>query len=450
MKTLYFDVFSGASGDMILAALLDVGAPLDHLRTELSRLAIPGLTLDVEKVKRSGIMCSHLKLNWDNRDSQMNHRHLTHGDHAHQDHSHHDHAHQNHVHYNHEDHDHGHEHSGKRHYEHHHDKHINDESGFRNPRQILDIIKKAAYNDSVNSRCEKILMRLAKAEAEVHGVSVDEVHFHEIGAIDTIVDIAGICICLDALGVDRILFSTLTDGRGTITTRHGIMPVPVPAVVKLAEGFSFKRLDVESELLTPTGCAVLTALGEQIDGGLDGVIQKSGYGCGDKVLENNPNALRIFLAETTFADDTSQCPVWCIESDMDHISGEIMGDVAGRLMKQGALDVSWSPVFMKKGRPGYRLSVMCAPKTKQALIELVMVHTRTLGVRLQHMERVVAHREISTAQLLGSEIQEKYCSYGNTSFSKPEYESLAKLSETTGKPVIELLEEYFRQAKKKG
>jgi pyridinium-3,5-bisthiocarboxylic acid mononucleotide nickel chelatase len=408
MKTLYFDVFSGASGDMILSSLIDLDVPINYIRAELSGLAIPGFSMDVEKVKRSGIMCSHLKLDWADRHSHM---------HGH-DHTHHDHAH-------------------------------NDQDGFRNPRQILEIITKAKFKEPIIARCEKILMRLAQAEAAVHGVPVDEVHFHEIGAIDTIIDIAGISICIDYLGVERILFSTLTDGRGTVNTRHGIMPVPVPAVVKLCEGFALSRLDIESELLTPTGCASLVALGEQSETGFRGTIQKTGYGCGDKIFENSPNALRVFLIETSLDVHAGDDAIWCLESDMDHISGEIMADVAGRLMQQGSLDVSWCPVFMKKGRPGYRLSVICAQEKKQELIDLIMIHTRTLGVRMQRMERVVAHREVSTSELLKSEIQEKKCSYANTSFSKPEYESLAKLSKETGKPVIELIEEYCKKGNNK-
>jgi pyridinium-3,5-bisthiocarboxylic acid mononucleotide nickel chelatase len=402
MKTLYFDIFSGASGDMILSALIDLGVPIEHLRDELGKLHVPGLSIAVEKQKRSGIDCSHLILDWENRLAHLNHSH-THGHHHHDDHD-----------------------------------------SFRNPRQILEIIKNAGYPAAIFSRCEKIIRRLAEAEAAVHGVSVDEVHFHEIGAVDTIIDVTGISLCLHYLGVERITFSTLIDGRGTVHTRHGVMPVPVPAVAKLCEGFALAIVDIDSELLTPTGCAVLTALGEQLGSGFRGSIEKTGYGCGDKIFEKSPNALRAFLvkaADTIIAPDDH---AWCLESDMDHISGEIMGNAAERLMQAGALDVSWSPVFMKKGRPGYRLTVICDSVNKQALVDLIILHTRTLGVRIQRMERVIAHREAGQAKFLNEEIQEKHCTYKNVSFSKPEYESLSMLAEKTGRPVIELMEDYAK------
>lgn len=399
MKTLYFDVQCGASGDMILASLIDAGVPIAFLQESLSKLAIPGFSITVEKQTRSAILCSHLKLSWDEP-----------------------------VHHTHH-HEHGHSH---------------DEAAFRNPQEILAIILKAGFKESVYARCEKILMRLAHAEAAVHGIPVEKVHFHEIGAIDTIVDVAGISLCIDYLGVDRVAFSTLTDGRGTAQTRHGVMPVPVPAVAKLCEGYRLSIVNIESELLTPTGCAALVALGEQTALGISGCITATGYGCGDKQFDQTPNVLRVFCLETDEDVAGTADSIWCLESDMDHISGEIMADAAGRLLTAGALDVSWCPVFMKKGRPGYRLSVICEPKKKSELVDMIILHTRTLGVRMQRMERVLAKREAGETILFNSNIREKFCSYKGLSFSKPEYESLAGLSKVTGKPVIELMDEYIK------
>ena len=404
MRILYFDVQWGASGDMILSSLIDAGVPVDYLARELSKLSIPGFSINVDKQQRSGIQCSHLQLKWD-------------APHA-PSHSHH----------------HGHSH---------------DHGSFRNPRQILEVINKASYIGPVVARCEKILMRLAHAEAAVHGVSIDEVHFHEIGAIDTIVDISGISLCIDYLGIERIFFSTLVDGRGTVTTRHGVMPVPVPAVAKLCEGYSLSLRDIESELLTPTGCAVLIALGEQIDSLPGGSIRATGYGCGDKQFEAFPNMLRAFIMDSSDATQDNRDYVWCLESDMDHISGEIMGDVAARLLAANALDVAWCPVFMKKGRPGYRLSVLCNEETRQTLIDLIMLHTRTLGVRMQRIERVIAQRSTTTIEFFDTQFKEKYCSYNNVTFTKPEYESLAELSAKTGQPIIELMEEYIKSKRGK-
>jgi uncharacterized protein (TIGR00299 family) protein len=297
MKTLYFDVVSGASGDMVLSSLIDIGVPMEYLRAELAKLSIPGFTLDVEKQKRSGISAGHLVLNWDTP------------------------------------------------------------KVYRHVHQILDMIKAAHYPARVYDRCHSVLMRLGQAEAKVHDIPLEKVHFHEIGAVDTIVDVAGICLALEYLDVGEILFSTLTDGKGTVETSHGKMPVPVPAVAEMAQGFDLKILDIEAELLTPTGCAVLTGLGRQQTSGFSGSIVRTGYGCGAKVLDKTPNILRVFLTESEA--QTSGDSVCVIESDMDHISGEIMADASSRLMRQGALDASWTPVFMKKGRPGYRLTVVC-------------------------------------------------------------------------------------------
>jgi pyridinium-3,5-bisthiocarboxylic acid mononucleotide nickel chelatase len=388
MKTLYFDVSSGASGDMILSSLIDVGVPLEYLRTELGRLSIPGFSIDCELQKRSGISARHLVLNWD---SPKAYRHID---------------------------------------------------------QILDMIKSAHYPDRVLSRCTKVITAIGRAEAKVHDMPLEKVHFHEIGAVDTIVDVTGICCALEYLDVGEILFSSLTDGRGTVATAHGVMPVPVPAVAEMAVGFDLRILDVETELLTPTGCAVLTALGTQRPSGFSGTILKTGYGCGSKVLDKTANVLRVFLAEPS-SQAASGDTVTVIESDMDHVSGEIMADVSARLMRQGALDAAWTPVFMKKGRPGYRLTVLCAPDAdaQQALIDAIMVGTRTLGVRFHTARRVVAERKQADGVLRGEAIREKQCSYKGHSFAKPEYESLAALSEKTGVPVIELLEEYFKGKK---
>jgi hypothetical protein len=287
-----------------------------------------------------------------------------------------------------------------------------------------------------------VLGKLGTAEAKVHGIPVEKVHFHEVGAVDTIIDIAGISLALEYLGIGEFSFSALTDGRGTVTTQHGVMPIPVPAVAEMAVGFDIRILDIDGELLTPTGCAVLTALGKQEKNGVSGAVLASGYGCGDKVFDKAPNVLRVFLVERD--SPSSHNKVIVLESDMDHISGEIMGDVAARLMREGALDVSWLPVFMKKGRPGYRLTVICAPDKQGILADTVMIHTRTLGVRMRIDDRIIAGRSSSTGSLRGEPVEQKTCAYKGHSFTKPEYEALARISERTGVPVVELMEEFVK------
>jgi uncharacterized protein (DUF111 family) len=245
------------------------------------------------------------------------------------------------------------------------------------------------------------------------------------------------------LKTDEIRFSSLTEGHGTIRTGHGIMPVPAPATVHLMKGLHVTRLDIPTELLTPTGAALLTTLGTQALACPAGVVRKTGHGCGAKVFENHPNYLRAMLIETEEAGPAhGRDTVTVLETDMDHISGEIMGNAGAVLLENGALDVSWTPVFMKKGRPGYRLSVIASPKKSAALIDLIMIHTRTLGVRIQTIQRVIAEREIKSGNFLGYRVSEKRCSYKGHTFSKIENDDLVKISKKKKLPVIELIERY--------
>lgn len=392
MKTAYFDLMCGASGDMILAALLDAGASLDALRDGLSRLGLSGLRVDIRPTRRSGMQCSQMVFAWDDARS---YRHLP---------------------------------------------------------DILGMIGKAGYSAEVYERCEKILYRLAEAEAAVHGIDIEKVHFHEIGAVDTIVDVAGICLCLESLGIGRVMFSEITVGHGTVEIEHGRLPVPVPATTRMIQGLRMRSLDVSTEILTPTGCAVLTALGEQSPGLPPGAVTRTGYGCGTKVFDHQPNALRVLLMDTgaEHAGDADQDTVCVLESDMDHISGECMAHAAQACLDAGALDISWSPLFMKKGRPGYRLTVMCTPKDTNRLIDTVIAQTRTLGVRYRDTSRVVARREVRTREFMGHEVEEKTCTYRGRSFSKLEYESLAALARTTGRALPDIVDEYLREGGRTG
>jgi len=385
MRTLYVDLLSGAAGDMLLASLIDLGFPVSLLEEHLAGLPIEHIHLQVEKAVRNGISATLF---------------TPHCGHSHEH------------------------------------RHLKD---------ILAILQKGSVAPALYERCKKVLDRLADAEAKVHGISRDHVHFHEIGALDTIVDILGFCVALDYFKIDRLQFSTLTDGHGTVNVAHGVMPVPVPATAVMIEGLRLRTLPVATELLTPTGAALLTALGEQVEAGSGGTVVGIGYGCGSKVFENHPNFLRIVLFETEdrsedgYADQVIVC-----ESDLDHVSGEIMGDVAGRLFDAGALDVCWIPVYMKKGRPGYRLSVTAPLELSQKMADMIIRQTRTLGVRMQKIDRVTAGRSITTTTIGDAEYMEKQCVYKGYSFSKPEYESLAALSRKKGCSVIDIMEEYLR------
>ena len=383
-RILYFDCAGGASGDMILAALTDLGVPAGHLNRKCARLRVPGLSIAAIKEKRGGIACRRMVMRWQ---SPKAYRHLP---------------------------------------------------------EIIGMIRRARFGKKVSARCEAVLDRLAAAEAKAHGIPKSKVHFHEIGAVDTIVDVAGTCLALEYLKVGDIRFGTLTEGHGTIRTEHGVLPVPAPATAIMMKGFHVTRVDVPSELLTPTGAALLTTFGAQSLTCPAGVIKKIGHGCGTKVFNNHPNFLRAMLVETEDEPDAraGRDEVAVIETDMDHMSGEIMGNAGGVLMENGALDVSWMPVYMKKGRPGYRLTVIAPPKKSSALIDLVMVHTRTLGVRVRNVHRVIAEREIKSVGFSGYRVSEKRCRYKGHSFSKIENDDLVRISQKKRIPVIELLEKY--------
>jgi pyridinium-3,5-bisthiocarboxylic acid mononucleotide nickel chelatase len=385
MRILYFDILCGAAGDMLLASLIDCGFPVELLQKQLDALPIEPIELKVEKVVRSGVACTQFtpKLGHTHE-----HRHLT---------------------------------------------------------DILSILTNGNIASSLYVKCEKVLDRLAEAEAKVHGISKEKVHFHEIGALDTIVDILGFCMAIEYFKVDEICFSTLTDGYGTITVAHGVMPVPVPATAVMMEGYAHKTLPIATELLTPTGAALLTALGRQLPDTWEGTVTKTGYGCGTKVFEEHPNFIRALLLEKdTTATAADRDTVLLLESDMDHISGEIMGNVAGLLLDEGALDVSWLPLYMKKGRPGYRLSVIVKEPDGPKTIDTIIRHTRTLGVRMQRIERAIAKRSASTTTISGTACDEKNCTYKDYSFTKPEYEALAALARKKGCSVLDLTEVYLR------
>lgn len=384
MRTVFFDLVCGASGDMILASLIELGFSVDFLEQQLDKLGIGQIRIGIEKVKRNGISCTYITPEWQ---KPTNYRHIT---------------------------------------------------------EILKILNRGKYPPRVLQRCRLILDRLATAESQVHGIEKEQVHFHEIGAVDTIIDVLGVCLALEFFDVEQILFSTITEGHGSITSEHGTMPVPVPATANMMQNFQVKTLDIPTELCTPTGAAILTALGKQVVNGIDGYVVKSGYGCGTKVFKDHPNVIRAFLLDNNCENQYQMDTISMLETDMDHISGEIMGDVSKKLIAQGALDVSWTPIFMKKGRPGYRLQVMTGIDDYQKMIDLIMVNTRTLGVRIQKLQRALAKRNSAEFEFMGQKLSEKQCSFKGYSFSKLEYEALEQISNSTGNPILDLMEKYVQ------
>jgi uncharacterized protein (TIGR00299 family) protein len=385
MQHLFVDCLSGASGDMLLASLFDIGFPLDYCIKRLESLKIESVSIDIKKVERNGILCTFI-----DPVSEPSH----------------------------------------------HYRHFTD---------ILTILHSGTLEEGIVRRAEKVFTYLAEAEAHVHNIPIEKVHFHEIGAVDTIIDIVGFCAALEYFKIDTVYYSTLTDGFGTVKAAHGIMPIPVPAVAVLIQGKRFRSLPIETELLTPTGAAILTALGTQVQTTPEGIVSRSGYGCGSKVFEHHPNYIRTMLIEAgDSVSDGKGDLVSVIESDMDHISGELMGYATRQLFENGALDVIWIPVFMKKGRPGYRVSVISKPETAIDLSNLLIKTTRTLGVRIENKKRIIASRDSTEIMFAGSVCSEKMCSFGDYSFSKLEFEDIERIARQSNIPVMDVIESYIR------
>ncbi|MGE5671416.1 MAG: nickel pincer cofactor biosynthesis protein LarC [Fibrobacterota bacterium] len=379
MKKIYFDIVSGASGDMLLASLVDLGVPVAFLNEQYAKMPLEHIHLTAEKVDRNGMQCTLI-------DPKFEHSHE-----------------------------------------------------YRHLHQILDIIKAGGFSDTVYAKCEAVLNAIAEAEANVHGVDKHHIHFHEIGAVDTILDITGVVLGLEYLGIESVEFSTITDGHGTVKTAHGVIPVPVPATAELIKGFELKIIDVPTELVTPTGAALLTVLGKQKKG-MSGTVVSIGCSCGTKRFDNHPNILRAFVLDEK--EDGSIEEIVVLETDMDHISGEIMGHAAQVLFDNGALDVSWIPLYMKKGRPAYRLSVIASVNGYQTLVDQILLQTRTLGVRIQKMQRAVATRSFRQVSFSGHELTEKVCEYKGKSFTKLEYDALCSLAKERNVTLVDLIEEY--------
>ncbi len=388
MQHLFFDLLSGASGDMLLASLFDIGFPVEYCIKRLESLNIESIKIDVKKVERNGILCTIID---PVSEPSHDYRHYT---------------------------------------------------------DILAILRGGKLEEGIVLRAEKVFTHLAQAEARVHNIPLEKVHFHEIGAVDTIIDIVGFCAAMEYFKIDTVYYSTLTDGFGTVKAAHGVMPVPVPAVAVLIQGKRFRSLPVETELLTPTGAAILTALGTQVQTTPEGIVVRSGYGCGSKVFEHHPNYIRTMLLETgDCAGGGIDDNVSVIESDMDHISGELMGYTTRQLFENGALDVIWIPVFMKKGRPGYRVSVVSKPEITIALSNLLIKTTRTLGVRIENKKRIIACRDLNGINFEGSDCSEKHCSIGGYSFSKLEFDDLERIARQSNVPVMDIIEKYVRSKK---
>jgi pyridinium-3,5-bisthiocarboxylic acid mononucleotide nickel chelatase len=374
MKICYLDAFSGISGDMTVGALVDAGASAGALIDALEQLGT-GARFSVEKTARGGIAASKFRV--EAGAEPVKHRHLSH---------------------------------------------------------ILAMIEKSSIAGRAKHNASEVFRRLGEAEAQVHGVPIEKVHFHEVGAVDSIADIVGACVTLDLLGVEEVHSSAINVGSGTVKTEHGVLPVPAPATALLLAGKPIYARGPEMELTTPTGAALATTLAASF-GPLPAMrISSIGHGAGDRDFPAQPNVLRVLIGEGTHAPEATLVSV--IEANIDDSSPQVLGYALERLLEAGALDVTLSGLQMKKNRPGSLLRVIAKPEDQERLAQIVFAETSTLGLRIHAAERRIQERRVVTVETSFGPVRGKVAGQG--SFA-PEYDDCRAIATRTGTPLKDVL-----------
>jgi pyridinium-3,5-bisthiocarboxylic acid mononucleotide nickel chelatase len=392
MKLAYFDCFSGISGDMTLGALVDAGCAVEHLRAELRGLQVPGWDLTAEKVWKNGMAATYVKVVTE------------------------------------------------------------DQSKHRSLGAILEILEKSQLSKGVRERAGAIFRKLGEAEARVHDVPVEKIHFHEVGAVDAIVDIVGACIGFEALGIEKFACSPLNVGGGTAKMAHGVLPVPAPATATLLQGMPTYSNGVQKELVTPTGAAIVATLCDSFGPQPAMSVSAIGYGAGTADLEGQPNVVRIMVGETaekSVAGFDEEIAV--VEANLDDMNPQIYGYFLEKALGAGALDVYTTPVQMKKNRPGTLLTVLCKPQDTNALMSLIFAETTTFGVRTYRAQRRVLPREWVNVGTEFGEVRIKVSRVnGRILHVAPEFEDCRKLAEEKDVPLHRVIASALRSYEKGG
>ena len=445
-KTLYLECYSGISGDMTVAALLDLGVDRSVLDRVLKSLKVSGFETKISRVVKSGIdACDFdvvLDKEHENHDHDMEylhgHHHKGHENNHFYDHNH---AHEDEAEHFHS-HEHNHAHGAGSVQDHHHHEH-------RGIKEITYIIEHSAMTENAKKIALRIFEILAEAESKAHNVPVDQVHFHEVGAVDSIVDIVSVAVCLDDLDITEVIVPVLCEGRGTVRCQHGILPIPVPAVANIvsANHLHLKMTEVEGELVTPTGAAIVAAVKTKDKLPETFEIQKIGIGAGKRQYEC-PGILRAMIISESTEQAKGRNPkaenqetkdtIIKMETNIDDCSGEVLGFVMERLMKAGARDVHYVPVFMKKNRPAWVLNVICKEEDMETLQNIIFEETTTIGIRYSRMERTILPRETRTLPTPWGEVLAKVCTLNGKEQLYPEYESVAQLSREKEIPFAEI------------
>lgn len=397
MKTLYFDCTSGICGNMVLGALLEIVGDDNYLLDELKKIKADGYIINISKKDKNGILGKYVEVLVDGED-EYGHVHILEGEPQH-------------------------------HHEH------------RNLEDVNTIIDESKLDANTKDLAKRIFLRVAKAEAIVHGKDLTEVYFHEVGAIDSIVDIIGTAILINKINPDKIYSSIVNEGRGFIKCAHGVMSVPAPATTKIMQEGKvlFKQIDVDTELVTPTGAAIIAELAEEYNNMPAMRIEKIGLGAGTKDIENIPNLLRVVLGEEIENHKPIEENDFVVmETNIDDCSGEILGYTLEKLLKEGALDAFYTPIFMKKNRPAYRLTVTARAKDREKLQNIIFTETTTIGIRYRFENRSCLEREEVKVKTKYGMVKGKKVKVEDKVFVYPEFESIKKIAEEKNIPIKEL------------
>lgn len=384
---LLFDMQTGASGDMILGALFDLGLDFAEWKRGIDSLGLSGLDLRVERVEKQGLAAARFRV-----DAPHEHAH-------------------------------------------------------RGLADIRAILQRGALPARALERARAVFTRLAETEARMHGVPVEQIHFHEVGALDAIVDIAGACLGFEMLGISEFFTTPFTFGSGTVKAAHGVLAVPVPATVALTEGFPSRRTGLPGELVTPTGAALIATLSRPVPDGFTSVLVKAGYGAGSRDLPGIANVLRLCLMRASAAD-VSGYAMFQVECNLDNMAPELIGYAAGRLRAAGCKDVWQEPIHMKKDRSAVKLCALADSAALDAALTIIAAETSTGGVRWFPVQRLVAEKAMGTVATSFGEVEVKRVDFPGRAASRwtPEYESCRALAEAKGAPLQDVYREALARA----
>ena len=413
-KILYLECNSGISGDMTVGALLDLGADRQVLENALESLGVDGYHLHFGRKVVCGLDAFDFDVHLEADGYGHSHAHTHRREDAYERVDSYEHS---------EVHEHCHGHKHERSHE-HEDGHSHSHT-HRNLHDIYHIIDHLDSNERVKEMARTMFRIVAEAESKAHGLPVEQVHFHEVGAIDSIVDIISVAVCMDNLGVEDVVVSALSEGHGHVRCQHGVLPVPVPATANIASSYGLKLhfTDNDGEMVTPTGAAIAAALRTKDRLPSSCRLLKVGMGAGNKVFKQ-ANVLRAMLLETSQEEDRT---MWVLETNLDDCTGEMLGLAMEMLLDAGAADVWYTPIHMKKNRPAYMMSVLCRESSIEAMEEIILTQTTTIGIRRYPTERTVLERSEIQVETSYGPADVKMCAYKGRKFFYPEYESIRRI-----------------------